>query len=129
MRAVLFALAAVLLVHAIGWTGFLTAGEVGVRGGGPSPDVPGARAIVGVAPGSAADRAGLRAGDVVVARDGFSATDPAYDRATVAARAGQGTTLRIRRAQPSGGHGPEEDVALVADPLLAAADKARRRRP
>ena len=65
----------------------------------------------------------MRAGDVVVALGGVSAADTAFDHATVATRNGQNVTLRVRRQLPGGGHGPEEDVVVRADPVLAAADK------
>jgi hypothetical protein len=117
------AVLAVLLVYAVGWSGFLTAGEVGIRGGGPEMDAAAERTVVGVAPGSPADRAGIRAGDAVVALGGVPAGDPAFDRATVATRAGQSVTLRVRRVLPGGGHGPAEDVVVTADPVLASTDK------
>jgi hypothetical protein len=75
--------------------------------------------IVGeVAPGSPADRAGLSTGDVVLAVDGVPANDEALHDLYHRQRAGDATTLVVRRAAAPAG-GPPETLSLTLVSRLA----------
>jgi serine protease Do len=79
-------------------------------------DKPEGALIATVEPGSPADKAGLRPGDVVIAYNGQAIDDPnKLPRLVAATKPGQSATLRIWR------DGKAEEVKFTAGELLAEA--------
>ncbi|GLS04125.1 zinc metalloprotease [Chitiniphilus shinanonensis] len=70
--------------------------------------------IAQVTPGSAAARAGLRAGDTIVALDGLRLKDWSALQAEIARRGGQAVELTVKR--------DGQEVALTATPEVATVD-------
>ena len=108
VRAMALALGWLYLAFvAVGWAGAPRAGHDGVMRTHSEERAAEGLLVGEVAPGSPADRAGLRAGDVLLAVDGVPANDEALHDLYHRQRAGDKTPLVVRRAAAAVDRPPE----------------------